>query len=408
MTHARRPSNAHGPRKAGKTLSIVCFIDALGWDVLRTRQFLEQELPHRKKLRSVFGFSSACVPSILTGRYPQDHLHWSFFYYSPKTSPFKPLRLLRLFPSALINRGRVRHLISKLVKKLYGFTGYFQLYNIPFKHVHLFDYCEKKDLFKPGGMNRGDNIFDRLQAANIRYHVSNWRQGEDANLAALNHDIEQGEIRFAFLYMAAMDALLHQVGKHSPLVDDKFAWYEQKLRQTIQTAEQHYDELRLFICSDHGMASVHTELDLMGQVEQLGLTFKQDYVATYDSTLGRFWTFNDAAREQILALLNRQSLGRVLSKDELASLGCDFPNNQYGEIIFLANPGVMVVPSDMGTNAITGMHGYHPDDIDSDASYISNVPAPDYLEAIPDMFTLMCNEVGLDAKDKPIRPNPRP
>ena len=105
---------------------MVVFIDALGWEVLRGRTFMEEELPHRRKLRSVFGYSSACVPSILTGNWPRDHGHWSFFFYSPETSPFRLLRWLRLFPARIIDRGRVRNWISKLVKRLYGFTGYFQ------------------------------------------------------------------------------------------------------------------------------------------------------------------------------------------------------------------------------------------------------------------------------------------
>jgi len=81
-------------------ISIVVFIDALGWEVLKGRRFMEEELPLRRKLRSVFGFSSACIPSILTGLMPRDHRHWSFFYYSPETSPFKP-QPTRSIPSFL-------------------------------------------------------------------------------------------------------------------------------------------------------------------------------------------------------------------------------------------------------------------------------------------------------------------
>lgn len=196
-----------------RTLSIMVFIDALGWEVLKNREFMEAELPYRRKLKSVFGFSSACVPSILTGRTPRDHGHWSYFYYSPKTSPFKTLNLLRVLPKSLSDRGRVRHLLSRLLAKVYGFTGYFQIYNMPLKFAGLFDYCEKNDIFKPGGMNQGDNIFDVLSRNDVPYHVSNWRNCEEDNLKACHDDIEQGKIRFAFLYMASMDGLLHRVGK---------------------------------------------------------------------------------------------------------------------------------------------------------------------------------------------------
>jgi len=377
------------------TLSIVCFIDALGWEVLRGRRFMEERLPVRRKLRSTFGFSSACVPSILSGLTPREHGHWSFFYYAPESSPFKPLKPLGWLPSGLADRGRVRHQISKLVKRGYGYTGYFQLYNIPFRHIDLFDYCEKRDLFRPGGLNRGENIFDLLERAGIPYHVSNWRRSEADNLAAVKRDITRGHIRFAFLYMAAMDALLHEVGKESPRVDEKLAWYERELDALLDLAAAHYDEVRLFVCSDHGMATVHTHIDLMARIEALGLAFGKDYVATYDSTMGRFWLKNDAARQAITAALEREPHGRILGRDELAALGCDFDGDQYGELIYLTDPGVIIVPSHMGAKPITGMHGYHPDDPDSDASLLSNVEPPGDPRVITDVFHLMRAEAGV-------------
>jgi hypothetical protein len=377
------------------TLSIVCFIDALGWEVLRGRRFMEERLPLRRKLRSTFGFSSACVPSILSGLTPRRHGHWSFFYYAPETSPFRPLKPLGWLPSALVDRGRVRNQISKLVKRAYGYTGYFQLYNIPFAQIDRFDYCEKRDLFRPGGLNRGENIFDLLERGNVPYHVSNWRRSESDNLAAVRRDIAGGRIRFAFLYMAAMDALLHQVGKESPQVDEKLAWYERELTALLDLAARHYDEVRLFVCSDHGMATVHTHIDLMARIEALGLGFDTDYVATYDSTMGRFWFKNDTARAAVTAALEQEPHGRILGRDELAALGCDFDGDQYGELIFLTDPGVIIVPSHMGLKPITGMHGYHPDDPDSDASLLSNVEPPGDPRAITDVFHLMRAEAGV-------------
>jgi hypothetical protein len=374
---------------------MVCFIDALGWEVLRGRRFLEERLPHRRKLRSTFGFSSACVPSILSGLTPREHGHWSFFYYDPAHSPFKPLAPLGWLPGSIVDRGRVRNQISKLVKRAYGYTGYFQLYNMPFEQIGLFDYCEKKDLFRPGGLNRGENIFDLLERAGVPYHVSNWREPEDANLAAVRGDIARGEIRFAFLYMAAMDALLHQVGKESPRVDEKLAWYERALTALLEHAERHYDDVRLFVCSDHGMATVHTHIDLMARIEALGLRFDRDYAATYDSTMGRFWFKNAQARERIVAALEQEPQGRILSHEELLTLGCDFDGDQYGELIFLTNPGVIIVPSHMGLKPITGMHGYHPDDPDSDACLLSNVPPPGDPRAITDVFHLMKAEAAI-------------
>ena len=380
-----------------RTLSIMVFIDALGWEVLKNREFMEAELPYRRKLKSVFGFSSACVPSILTGRTPRDHGHWSYFYYSPKTSPFKTLNLLRVLPKSLSDRGRVRHLLSRLLAKIYGFTGYFQIYNMPLKFAGLFDYCEKNDIFKPGGMNQGDNIFDVLSRNDVPYHVSNWRNCEEDNLKACHDDIEQGKIRFAFLYMASMDGLLHRVGKESSDVDIKIDWYEKEMKQILDTAHQHYDEVRIHICSDHGMATVNKTIDLMKTIEALPVQYGKDFVAVYDSTMARFWFHNEEARKIIYNALQGEKSGRILSDDELVELGCDFENQKFGETIFLVDPGVIIVPSHMGLKPITGMHGYHPDHPDSDAALLSNVSPAGNVEAITDLFELMKVESGIRA-----------
>ena len=382
-------------KKSGETLSMVIFIDALGWEVLKGRKFLENEMPFRQKLRSVFGFSSACVPSILTGRTPREHLHWSYFFYNRETSPFRALKSLSWLPSALTERGRVRHLISRVVGRVLGFTGYFQLYNLPLKHAGIFDHCEKNNIFKPGVMNRGDNIFDLLERNKVSYHVSDWHDGEEANLQACEQAILNDDIEFAFLYMASMDGLLHQVGKESDQVDTKLAWYEDKLRELLSTAREKFSDVRVFICSDHGMATVNQDIDMMSHIQALPLEYGKDYVAVYDSTMARFWFKNDLAKSMIVEKLNQLDYGKTLSKPELEALGCDFEGDQFGELIFLLDPGSIIVPSHMGLKTITGMHGYHPDHEDSDAALLSNVSTPVPLESITDIFHLMRAEAGM-------------
>jgi hypothetical protein len=152
--------------------------------------------------------------------------------------------------------------------------------------------------------------------------------------------------------------------------------------------------VRLFVCSDHGMATVERSIDISSRVADLCLAEGRDFVATYDSTMARFWFYNDDARQRITALLSDMPEGRVLADDELAALGCDFDGQQYGELIFLLDAGVIIVPSHMGTKPITGMHGYHPDHPDSDASLLSNVPPPVRSECITDVLHLMRAEAG--------------
>ena len=71
-----------------------------------------------------------------------------------------------------------------------NFRGYFDLYNIPFKYISLFDFTEKKSPLLPGGMNRGANIFDFLAEAGIAHHVSDPKRTETENFDAMLADVQ--------------------------------------------------------------------------------------------------------------------------------------------------------------------------------------------------------------------------
>ncbi len=74
---------------------------------------------------------------------------------------------------------------------------------------------------------------------------------------------------------------------------------------------------------------------------------------------------------------------------------CLFPDRYFGELIFLVHEGVLIVPSHMGQRPIRAMHGYHPHDKHSYAALLSNMPIPNSIQAIPDIFQLMTRDAKL-------------
>ena len=376
-------------------LPLFVFIDACGWEIIKNDPFVKDVAPLRRPLRSVFGFSSACIPSILSGRYPVEHRNWSYFVYDPKNSPFKSLRALQWLPNAVTGRRRVRRYLSKFVKMRLKFKGYFDLYNIPFRFISLFDFSEKKSPLQPGGMNRGPNIFDWLVERNIPYHVSEPARGEAGNLDALITDISAESIDFAFLYWPDLDGLMHRVGNNSTQVPAALRQYEEKISRLMGAAREHYKEIRLYVFSDHGMANCDKHLDLMSKIQALGLRFGEDYAVVYDSTMARFWFFNDRARDAVTACLQGVPEGEILSDAELTDLGTLFPDRYFGQLIFLMEEGTLIVPSHMGERPIRAMHGYHPDAPHSYASLCTNyADVPAGINAIPDMYKLMCRDAA--------------
>ncbi len=381
-------------------LSLFLFIDAFGWEVRKRHPFfLEARTRDQKKLETILGYSSACDPSIISGRLPQEHLMWSSFYYDPAGSPFKWTKALAILPDAIFRRGRVRHYLSKLIKKVLGFTGYFQLYGVPFKYLPLFNYAEQKRIWEPNGLLRGETIFDELHRQNVPHYVHDSAVSDETKLERLTADIQAQRIDFAYCSLGKLDALMHAVGTQDAKVTELMHRYDEQLEQLIQTAEEHYEEVVWYVFTDHGMHDVHEGYDLISDIEQTGLVWNKDYVAFYDSTMARFWFLSEQAKAAIPAALTNHPKGEILSTEELKAQGTFFVDGMYGELIFLMNSGIQIVPSFMGVKQIKGMHGYHPADADSAASISSNQSLPSDLTKIHEIYHLMKKELGWSSND---------
>jgi predicted AlkP superfamily pyrophosphatase or phosphodiesterase len=270
-----------------KKLAMYVFIDALGWEIYQKYGFLQELAPHCRKLKTTFGFSSAADPSILTGRYPDEHTHWSSFIYDPQHSPFKWMRYIAMLPPIIFDRWRVRHYFSRIIKILYSYTGYFELYSVPFKYLPYFDYLEKKDYFVPGGILATDTIFDWCVEHGIPYYCSNWRHSEDDILMANKRMISEAKIKFCYVYLPKLDGIMHNHGPFSEATKAKLEALQAQISDLYQFAQKVYEDVSLYVISDHGMAPVHDSFDLMPLINALPYEYGKDYVAFYDSTMAR-------------------------------------------------------------------------------------------------------------------------
>lgn len=380
-----------------KRLGLFVFIDALGWEILqRHPQFLAELAPERRPLETILGYSSACDPSIISGLRPDGHKLWSSYYYLPRGgSPFAWTRLLGFLPERLTERARVRHWLSKLVARVCDIRGYFQLYNVPFCLLPLFHYAEWKRIWEPGGLPAGKSIFDLLEAGGRTWFVHDSGKNDEGKLADLRSALQTGEVPLAYISLGKLDALMHAKGTKTPEIGPLLAWYEEQIAALMRLARERYDEVHLRVFTDHGMHDITRGYDLAAAVKTTGLEFGRDYVAFYDSTMGRFWPLHDRAAETLQAFLQEVPEGRLLPEAELRELGVWFPDGQYGDLIYLMNPGVQIAPSFMGRKAIAGMHGFHPHEPESRAMICSNTQLPEDLRRIEQIFSLLCEDAGL-------------
>ena len=383
-------------------LELFIFIDALGWRIAQHHHFLEDLMPYRQPVTMQFGYSCTALPTILSGKKPVDHGHLSFFYLDPVNSPFKAFRFLKhvLKPASLWDRGRVRHQLSKLFRAAYGYTGYFQLYAVPFDRLPYFDYCEKKNIFGPEGLAPVPNLFDLLLRSGLQFHITDWQLPEAQNFALAGDAAARQDMNFIFLYTASLDAHLHNHVGDDKAIQQKLDFFDFNIRKLIQVAKSHHPRCHVTVISDHGMTPLRGVFDAKTQIAATPLVFGKDYTACYDATMARFWFHRPGAEEQIHQAM-AQAPGHWLSDDEKRTYGIDFPDHKYGDAIHLLDPGWQIAPSDMGVKPLNGMHGYTPDDELSNASLLSDTPFDDCpVQEVADLFSLMkkrIQDMRLDA-----------
>ena len=376
---------------------IFLFVDALGWEVVSRTGFMADELPFRRKIEMQFGYSSTAIPTILSGKSPAEHGHLGLFRFAPESSPFRALRFLAplMKPESFWNRGRVRHQLSKLIGRCYGFTGYFQLYRMPFRKLPLMDYCEKRDLFAPGGMEETENLHDLLLRSGVPFHISDWRAGDAKNFQAAGRAVREGK-RFLFLYTAELDAMLHRYPspEHEKILE-KLRWYRERILELMNLCRASGRRTRLTVISDHGMTPLTGTADIMSALERTPLVFGRDYGACFDSTMLRVTLLRPEAEAVIReALAPFASSGHWLTQEEEKRYGIYRSDRRFGDMVFLMNPGVQIVPSDMGASPLAGMHGFAPEDRDSMAAVLSDDEIPPEIRRVADYFRLMADRIG--------------
>jgi hypothetical protein len=380
-----------------RRISLCVLVDALGWKILEDQRFLNDVLVFRQPLKTVLGFSSGAIPSLLTGKSPNEHRHWNLFYYDPVNSPFAWLRWLRYFPEKLVNHRVSQKLIKEVGKRLFHMGPQFECYVKP-TLMPFFNWVERRCIYEPGGISGAPSIFDRLVDRGIPYRVYSYHHWNDKEILDLaQNDLEHSDAEFFFVYLCELDAELHAFWAHPDRLQSMLAEYETKLRRLCETALRLDANASIAVFSDHGMAPVTHRYDLMKEIDALGWRMPDDYLVVYDSTMARFWFFNEESRESINACLLRQTCGRILGDAELQNLGVLFRDRRYGETIFLLNSGCMFYRSDFhsGNWLPTGMHGYHPDDPYSDAVFLSNRSLVSPLNGIRDLYEYMELSAGL-------------
>ena len=262
--------------------------------------------------------------------------------------------LFKLIPSFISTRRKFRNLLSKVFKRYFKITGYFDLYSIPFNQLKFFDYSEKKDLFKPNAFSTCKNIADVLEENNIPYFITNWRKSEIENFAELFEEIKSGQKKFVFGYFAGLDGVQHMHTKDSDETHKKIQFYSGKFDQLFEILEKEYDEYEVAVFSDHGMTTLTSEVDIQAKISELNEEFGVDYLSFLDSTMARFWYFSEDARKNIREKLSSINEIELLSKEKLEEWGVYYLTINMVKIFILLNQECKLFQVIWGQKAFLG------------------------------------------------------
>ena len=379
-------------------VAVFVFVDALGFNYLRSHEFLP-EFGFRAGLRPVLGYSCACHPTLFSGRMPHEHGHGAMYALNEGGSPLEVARGWGRMPARIADNYRVRAQLQARIGR--DVSGYFSLYEVPTRLLPRFDLVEPRNIFEPGAIRRGTTIFDEVKDSGVSSLVRDWRTPEVESLQEFETVLSAGDIDWGLAYLPGLDGLLHSEGSSGEGVVRHLSWYEGWVRRLKEAAAKGAGEVHLYLFSDHGMSDVRRGLDVISPLESSFGSNGDRYLTFYDSTMVRVWVDDPGLRDQMAGFLRGLPMGRLIEESEKAELGVAFTDRSQGDLCWVADEGVIVLPSYMGRTMLSGMHGYHPDAVDADACVLGTDTPCREMKHIRDLHGLMLDELrwvqGMDA-----------
>ena len=296
------------------------------------------------------------------------HLHntWANIYKSenPRLKWVSRLSFLDVSPAL---RSSLSYFCMGL-NVISGDSYLLKLYNIPLGLFKYFDYS-KKHLF----CERKRGFFEMLENKipyfyynypvffhHSKRHFTPFRYSDAKVLRVLVNNLRK-DTYFYYTHIWELDKVGHKHGPHSEIRNERLTLIDSLIEKLCETLKERNYDFNLLLLGDHGMASVENFIDIQGEIGQIGIIPERDYLMFLDSTLARFWFSNEAAKKEVIELLDNIDCMDILTRSDLQQYGIDFPHNRYGDIIAYCKPGTIILPSFYQKTPVKGMHGYMPD-----------------------------------------------
>jgi len=377
---------------------LTFFFDALKPESIKHMPFLAT-FPETRRIRSEFGYSVTCHPSMYSGVHPNKHLQWFIWKYSPETSPFpwakifKHLSLLDNLPS----RYFLHRYTRQFRKENTAWFGVPLLVNLPLKYWPFFDVVEDRSWDEPGYLKEYPTIFDILRTNQIDFEVVGMERGGGDEFTQLNNHKFDGIKPWTYFFLGRVDSFSHKYGQDSPETINLMRQFDQLVEKKFNDYSKKVSDFDIFMFSDHGHIPVKKIVDIHSHFIKHGHNLKE-YIHIIDANVARFWFRSGKERREIEQILNDLPEGFILTDDHFKQYHVDMPDNRYGDLIYYLDVPSVFSKTVWGFNRNNAsMHGYLPDYPDSDGVFISQRKLVDQSHvALVDILPTILDSLGVD------------
>jgi CRISPR/Cas system Type II protein with McrA/HNH and RuvC-like nuclease domain len=275
-------------------------------------------------------------------------------------------------------------------KSITHFKGYYQVYDIPAWKLPNIKICESRNLYSLSGVPGSQTILDVWEEKKLNWVCKSYKNGlSDIQIIdEIPSLVKNNKIDRALFYLCEYDAFGHANATHTDAMLTRANEYAIRLQNMIQTLDKQGRKYKINLISDHGMVPKKGEVDVRQALEKLPFKDWVHYWAILDSTMARFYINSPKVEEAIKEALSKLP-GQFLTKEDEEKYKIRL-NGDYGNVLWLINTGLQIVPSDMGRIACKGMHGYEPTHDEMLASFASTEKIHSSMNSIKDYFYHAC------------------
>ncbi len=365
--------------------TIFVILDAFRWDYLNETDtpFLNQLIPnsiYSKKLKSTAGFTQRSA--LFCGTYPDISNNFTMFKMQKQESPFNVPLFLRpfckLIDSKKLNGNINARWFDLLIRKLIHLKAtkkatFAPPINIP---LSLIDYISVTEDQKPIHTKDAlsiQSIFDVLLDCDVsfQYLMHPVALGNDDEVMDLVLKSFKNLTNAFFIQFSNSDTYGHKFGPDSVERTQFSKEIDLRVKMIYEEAQSVYDDVSLVLVGDHGMTEVKKKINLhqliCEKLAENNLKLKKDVLFFLDSTMARFWSRSKKGHDFIHKTLQKNNEfidNGMFVSDEMAAELRFSKSTDYGDVIWMANPGVLIYPDFFHDywNPLKGMHGYSPDE----------------------------------------------